>query len=44
MISNLEYDELNNLLSHNKIFVERTANIGILPADVAINYGITGPI
>ena len=36
-------EELNNLLSHNKIFVERTANIGILPADVAINYGITGP-
>jgi NADH-quinone oxidoreductase subunit D len=36
-------DELNNLLSHNKIFVERTANIGVLPGDVAINYGITGP-
>jgi NADH-quinone oxidoreductase subunit D len=36
-------DELNNLLSYNKIFVERTANIGVLPADVAINYGITGP-
>ena len=35
--------ELNNLLSYNKIFVERTANIGILPPDVAINYGITGP-
>lgn len=35
--------ELNNLLSYNKIFVERTANIGILPADVAINYGMTGP-
>jgi NADH-quinone oxidoreductase subunit D len=35
--------ELNNLLSHNKIFVERTANIGVLPGDVAINYGITGP-
>ncbi|PID57317.1 MAG: NADH-quinone oxidoreductase subunit NuoD [Ignavibacteriae bacterium] len=35
--------ELNNLLSYNKIFIERTANIGILPADVAINYGVTGP-
>ncbi len=35
--------ELNDLLSYNKIFIERTANIGILPADVAINYGITGP-
>jgi len=35
--------ELNNLLSYNKIFVERTANVGVLPADVAINYGMTGP-
>lgn len=35
--------ELDNLLSYNKIFIERTANVGILPADVAINYGITGP-
>ncbi len=36
--------ELNNLLSYNKIFVERTANVGVLPADVAINYGATGPV
>ncbi|MFA6979329.1 MAG: NADH-quinone oxidoreductase subunit D [Ignavibacteriaceae bacterium] len=35
--------EVNNLLSYNKIFIERTANVGILPVDVAINYGITGP-
>ncbi len=35
--------ELNDLLTYNKIFVERTANIGILPAETAINYGITGP-
>ncbi len=35
--------ELNNLLSFNKIFIERTANVGVLPLDVAINYGITGP-
>jgi len=34
--------EVNNLLSYNKIFIERTANIGILPLDAAINYGITG--
>jgi NADH-quinone oxidoreductase subunit D len=37
-------DELNNLLSYNKIFVERTANVGILPAETAINYGVTGPM
>lgn len=35
--------ELNNLLSYNKIFIERTANIGILPPDVAINAGASGP-
>lgn len=36
--------ELNNLLTYNKIFIERTANIGVLPIDTAINYGITGPM
>lgn len=36
-------DLINNLLSYNKIFIERTANIGILPADVAINAGCSGP-
>jgi len=35
--------ELNNLLTFNKIFIERTANIGILPVDTAINYGVSGP-
>lgn len=35
--------ELNELLSYNKIFIERTANVGILPPDVAIAYGVTGP-
>lgn len=36
--------ELNNLLSYNKIFIERTANVGILNAEKAINYGVTGPM
>lgn len=36
--------EFNKLLSENHIFIERTANIGILPADVAVNYGCTGPV
>lgn len=35
--------ELNDLLSYNKIFVERTANVGVLPADVALNYAVSGP-
>lgn len=36
--------EVENLLIFNKIFIDRTANIGILPADVAINYGCSGPV
>jgi NADH-quinone oxidoreductase subunit D len=36
--------ELNDLLSYNKIFIERTANVGVLPGDVAVNYGVSGPI
>lgn len=35
--------ELNDLLSFNKIFIERTANIGVLPVDVAVSYGVGGP-
>jgi NADH-quinone oxidoreductase subunit D len=38
-----QVDNLNRLLSDNYIFVRRTANVGILPPDVAINYGVTGP-
>ena len=36
--------ELNQLLTDNQIFISRTANIGILPMDVAINYGCSGPM
>lgn len=36
--------EVGRLLIDNKIFIERTANVGILPADVAINFGVTGPV
>jgi NADH-quinone oxidoreductase subunit D len=36
--------ELNSLLTGNTIFVERTAGIGVLPRDVAINYGCSGPV
>jgi len=37
------YEEYNPILTNNKIFVERTANIGVLPPEVAIDYGVTGP-
>ena len=36
----IEYDQL---LSTNKIFIERSADVGVIPADVAINYGMSGP-
>jgi len=36
--------ELETLLIENKIFVERTANVGVLPLDLAINCGVTGPV
>jgi NADH-quinone oxidoreductase subunit D len=36
--------ELNDLLSYNDIFIKRTANIGVLPRQVAINYGASGPV
>ena len=36
--------ELQQLVVDNKIFVQRTANVGVLPLPVAINYGCTGPM
>ena len=36
--------ELNDLLSYNKIFIKRTANVGVLPGDVALNYAVSGPV
>ncbi len=35
--------EYNNLLSFNHIFVKRTANVGIISAEKAINWGLSGP-
>lgn len=36
--------EYHTLLTSNAIFIKRTAGIGVLPADVAISYGCTGPV
>ena len=36
--------ELEDLLISNKIFIERTANVGVLPLNLAINGGATGPM
>ncbi|MBI44722.1 MAG: NADH-quinone oxidoreductase subunit NuoD [Candidatus Marinimicrobia bacterium] len=38
-----QIEEYNNLLTTNKIFIERSADVGVMPKDVAINYGVTGP-
>jgi NADH-quinone oxidoreductase subunit D len=35
--------EQNELLSFNKIFIERTAGVGILSEELAISYNVTGP-
>ncbi len=36
--------EVNDLLNYNEIFIKRTANVGILPKDLAINYACSGPM
>lgn len=36
-------DEYDSLLSYNGIFISRTANIGILSPELAIDHGVTGP-
>ena len=37
-------EEVQNVVIDNKIFIDRTANIGVLDAQLAINYGVTGPM
>ncbi len=37
-------DECHTLLTTNEIFIRRTANIGVLSPEMAINYGCTGPV
>ena len=37
-------EHLETLLITNKIFIERTAEVGVLPLDLAVNYGVTGPM
>lgn len=36
--------ELQTIIVDNKIFINRTANVGVLDRDLAINYGCTGPV
>jgi NADH-quinone oxidoreductase subunit D len=36
--------EYHTLLTRNAIFIKRTANIGILSPEMAVDYGCTGPV
>jgi NADH-quinone oxidoreductase subunit D len=37
-------EEYHTLLTRNHIFVKRTANIGVLPKEIALSHGCTGPV
>src|SRR5438105_4526178 len=39
----VNFDESEKLLTRNRIFVDRTKDVGVIPKDVAIDYGLTGP-
>ena len=37
------WSEFENLLTRNRIFMDRTIDVGPIPAEKAISYGFTGP-
>ena len=37
-------DMYEDLLTNNPIFIDRIKGLGILPPEVALNYGVTGPM
>ncbi|HEX7863205.1 MAG TPA: NADH dehydrogenase (quinone) subunit D [Verrucomicrobiae bacterium] len=39
----VNFDESEKLLTRNRIFVDRTKDIGVISKDDAIDYGLTGP-
>lgn len=39
----LNINEVAALLDRNRIWVDRTRDVGVIPKDVAIDYGLTGP-
>src|SRR3954465_1252885 len=38
-----QLNEVDNLLTRNRIFVDRTRDVGVIPKDRAIAYAISGP-
>lgn len=39
----VNFDESEKLLTRNRIFVDRTRNVGVISKEDAIDYGLTGP-
>jgi len=39
-----ELTKYHNLIGENKIFIERTAHVGVMDKDLCFDYGMTGPI
>lgn len=39
----VNFDESEQFLTRNRIFVDRTQGVGVIPKGVAIDYGVTGP-
>ena len=39
----VNFNESEQLLTRNRIFVDRTRDMGVIPREVAIDYGLTGP-
>jgi len=37
-------EEYDTLLTYNKIFIERTANVGVIDLQTCYDYGCTGPV
>ncbi len=37
-------DELHALMTNNSIFIRRTADIGVMSPEMAVDYGCTGPV
>lgn len=36
-------EEFNQILTYNRIFIERTANVGVIPEETATHFGLSGP-
>ncbi len=39
-----KFEELDQLITTNTIFIQRTANVGTLPLEMAVDYGCSGPM